>query len=650
MSSVERIETLLRRGNALVIPKDQQRLLETEVAWAPKLRNAPEDLLNVPDHVIKSVKQAYVQAKKLSRHGGPNSNGTKRPSSSDLPPPKRHTCSELPVPTTVEQDSSPIASPKSQVCDKSPSPRRDHATRSPALVPLPDRRESPRQSSRMPPPPVPALRQDVYAIPSDSSDEEDDLEVEVPLAGERQAARVNMAASHRLLAATPYQDVTADVLDTPPCAQPSHSIVPETLLKNAGPQPEVVRHEDRQHRHKMYTLNSSPIKPLTTAARSRRMATTKTFAGGADVSSSYSTSSSSVVPGTLASSTMNSVLASVEQGDTIMGVNEPQESDDSDSDDAAPSVHAQDVPVAASVPSLPDESPPAPQNMNPFGKFATTYPDYVGLYRGGLWSFIRALICLEYLKSERLIKESGYDEFIRAFSHGYLDYVSRAGPGQEPLPAVEWFNMLPGRQLYNDMVVRADNLNAIIRSFPHEVSRARRIVRGASEEAPLVRNLPSPQRGLRGLSSQRESRSFSSKAPEPQPDPEPGVISSGEATDVDPPETRPGRRRQQLEERPSGPASSEQSVRTSSRVQAAGSRPVPEPATPATATASSTQGRAPRSSGYFARLNARVSKSRQQALEEHNSRVQKHLRREGSSRRSSMSGSGQTESLDKSGS
>ena len=632
MSSVERIDRLLRRSNALVIPKDQQRLLETEGSWTPKLRNAPDDLINVPDHVIKTVEQAYIRARQMGRHDEPNSNGNKRPSSADLPPPKRNPTPEPPAPTNGDQGSSPVASPKSQICDKSPSPCRDSARHSPAGAQPPTRRESPRQAPRMPPPAVPVPRPDIYDIPPDSSDNEDDLDVNVPQAGEQQDARVNMAATHRLLQATPYQDATADVIDTPPCAQPSRSIVPETLLKEPGPQPETVRHEDRQHRHKMYTLNSSPIKPLATAATSRRMATTKAFLGTVDVSSSYSTSSGSVVPATLASSTLNSVLASVESGDAIMGTNELEEADDSDSDDAALPEHAPELPGAAAS-SQPEVSPPALQNTNPFGKFSSTYPDYVTQYRGSLWSFIRALICLEYLKSERLIKESGYDEFIRAFSHGYLEYVARAGPGQEPLPAIEWFNMLPGRQLYSAMVVNAGNLDAIIKSFPHEVSRARRIIRGASEEAPPARN----------LKNTREPRTLSSKASEPRP--EPSLIPSSEAMDVDLPDPVLGRRPGQLEE-PPAPDSSEPPLRVASRSQAAGSEPAAEPATPGTAPSS--RERAPRSSGYFARLNAKVSKSRQRTSEERKARVQKHLRKEGSSRRSSISSRGRTKSLDKS--
>ena len=125
MSSVERIDRLLRRSNALVIPKAQQRLLETEGSWTPKLRNAPDDLINVPDHVIKTVEQAYIRARQMGRHDEPNSNGNKRPSSADLPPPKRNPTPEPPAPTNGDQGSSPVASPKSQICDKSPSPCRD---------------------------------------------------------------------------------------------------------------------------------------------------------------------------------------------------------------------------------------------------------------------------------------------------------------------------------------------------------------------------------------------------------------------------------------------------------------------------------------------------------------------------------------------
>ncbi|KAJ6442718.1 Restriction of telomere capping protein 5 [Purpureocillium lavendulum] len=640
MTSAGRMESLLRRGNVTLVPRDQQRLLESENAWAAKLKNPSDGLVNVPEHVIQSVEQAYIRAKHLGGLGEANSNGNEPASSPDTPPPRTHSIPEPSSTAVPQQDSSPVESLKSQVCQ---SPSRDAPRHSPPRASSPAGGGSPKQPARMAPPPLPVPRLEAFPAASDSSEEEDDLDVEVPFAGEQQDVRVNMAATHRLLTATPYQASPTEVTDTPPCAQPSHSIVPETILKEPGPQPPNGRHEARQHRHKLYMLTSSPIKPPTTAANSRRMATTKTFLGTADVSSSYSTSSGSVVPATLAASSMNSVIASVETGDAATGADGAEEAHDSDddSDDAAGSPSQGILQMSGDAPASAraDVSPPALQTSSPFAKFISTYPDYATHYRGSLWNFIRALICLEYLKSERLVKESGYDEFIRAFSHGYLEYVAKAGPGQEPLPAVEWFNMLPGRQIYTAMVVRAENLDAIIKAFPHEVARARRIIRGASEEPP-----PPPKRDSERF--REEPKRLPSKTPE-LPLPEAQMISREDDTmDLDTPESRPARRRQPPQGSPAAPAPSEPPAPIASQASAVDSKTGAVPATPTTV--SPTRVRAPRSSGYFARLEARVSKSRQRSFEEHKARVQKHVRRQGSSRRSSMSSGGRAKSTDKS--
>ncbi|KAG6068693.1 hypothetical protein E4U32_008014 [Claviceps aff. humidiphila group G2b] len=137
-------------------------------------------------------------------------------------------------------------------------------------------------------------------------------------------------------------------------------------------------------------------------------------------------------------------------------------------------------PSAENLPAVEPEPSPPPKDM--YSLFTSTYLSYTTTHAGTLKNFIKALLCLEYLQSERGLHEFLYDDFIRAFSSAYLQYVRNAGPGQEALPAVEWFNLRGGQPEFSRMIITKGGVNAALEEFPDEVALARQYIRGGGPQ------------------------------------------------------------------------------------------------------------------------------------------------------------------------
>ncbi|KAG5940813.1 hypothetical protein E4U59_002211 [Claviceps monticola] len=152
---------------------------------------------------------------------------------------------------------------------------------------------------------------------------------------------------------------------------------------------------------------------------------------------------------------------------------------------------------AKNLPAVEPEHSPPPKDM--YSLFTSTYLSYTTTHAGTLKNFIKALLCLEYLQSERGLHEFLYDDFIRAFSSAYLQYVRNAGPGQEALPAVEWFNLRGGQPEFSRMIITKGSVNAALEEFPEEVALARQYIHGGG---PQQETRPSrePKRSNKGES------------------------------------------------------------------------------------------------------------------------------------------------------
>lgn len=117
----------------------------------------------------------------------------------------------------------------------------------------------------------------------------------------------------------------------------------------------------------------------------------------------------------------------------------------------------------------------SPESSDLYTIFTASYPSYISR-NGTIANFVKACICLEYLGSERALREYLYDDYIRAFSEGYQAYVAGSREDQEILPAFEWFNMLEGEPEYKNMVVTSTGLKSFLSMFPEEVASARRYI------------------------------------------------------------------------------------------------------------------------------------------------------------------------------
>ncbi|PNY28009.1 Uncharacterized protein TCAP_02076 [Tolypocladium capitatum] len=543
----QNITELLGRRILAVIPKDQQKLLERPDSWAVDLKNAPHGLANVPGHVLETAIQAYKESR-MDNHSSRSNNpsgsegSTKINAEPSSPPPEAAS-----------------SSPPERAISWPSSPERAQPQRPPRKTPVepPVVRGTPKPASMAPPPlPRPQLQQAPAFDDDLQNSDEEDLEVELPQA--QLNVPVHMVAAGPATTATPAQTDSTQAGQTPPCAQPSQRVVPDTVIKQAGPLSTPAA-EVRKRRHKLIELTSSPIKAAIPMAASRRMPTTKVYFH--DMSSSHSVSSSSMVPEANHDSSLGSMAASIEhsadpvlaaqvvtteqetsqtdvrmEGDAVETTHQSDDTCRSEAvvDQPAPEPRPQSAPAAVveelapgplvEQPALARSSEAPNQQLNPYEAFAVMYPDYVTVHGGSLWNFIKACVCVEFLQQERSLRECLYDDFIRAFSGGYLRYVAMAGPGQEPLPAIEWFNILAGAALYNRMVVTRRDLEYIFKCFPNEVERARQIIRGGTPDAAR---------------EERRAGKKATQAPKPtlrgrQP---PRSLGSDGAMDVDPPDT-----------------------------------------------------------------------------------------------------------------
>lgn len=475
---------LLARRSLAVIPRDQLRLLEQHDSWAVDFRDRPHGQAHIPGHVLETAKQAYrakMAATRLSQ---------------DLPgpSPSRSVVEHRDQVEDAQVPASPAASARSgTVLSWKQSP--DQTRSRQVFVHSSIVRETPK-SAPLPTHPSPPRQRALHKGGADGDDGEGDdndgdddaqssnderhLDVALPRAQATVAASVNRDAARLAPVATPSQVDKLQAPGTPPpCAQPTQSVeVPATTAgeaKSPSPKP---RAEGRR-RHKMIELNDSPLKPLPSATVNRRMAAARMFVDG--VISSNATSSSSETPATYQDPPgTRHVVTSIETSDHPVA--------------PRPSINricpggggaaAADGPsrLSLSSPFAPQVAQPASRATDPYRAFVAEYPDYVVCHGGSLWNFIRACVCLDYLRGARLLRECLFDDFIRAFSLGYLQYVARAGPGQEPLPAIEWFNLVGGAPLYNRAAVSGKTLDAILAAFPDEVRKARSIIRDDDDD------------------------------------------------------------------------------------------------------------------------------------------------------------------------
>ncbi|RDA88324.1 hypothetical protein CP532_5552 [Ophiocordyceps camponoti-leonardi (nom. inval.)] len=451
-----------------IIPSDQRKLLSRNDSWAVDF--GPSVHVHVPDHVLEIVEQAY-RAKKDAIVGHYAAYPTQPPTS---PPPEQGNSA---IQTNIV-GTDPVGSSQSS---RSPEPSLPLCSSWPATPKRPLHvdssivRETPKAAKLRHQPRAQQLSR--LGDVSGSSDV-DDWEVSVPRAKADADVPVNRVAARPSTEATPSLAVDTALS----CAQPSHAvtITSHAITNSDAP----AKKEGRRGRHRSIKFSSSPSNKTTTGPI--RMPATKVFADEPTSSSTSSGSVASTAP--LSSAAVHLFAETSIKSSRSAAAQRPADDRASQITPPPPTLtpdhnnHSTQLQLPASR----GESERTRQSPTPCVAFLAAYPDYVTAHSGSLQNFVKACVCLSYLQVKRLLREFLFDEFVRFFSGEYLSYVARAGPGQEPLPAIEWFNLQSGAPLYTHMVLSGENLDGVFAAYPEETRMARSMIEDQRTPSPLT--------------------------------------------------------------------------------------------------------------------------------------------------------------------
>ena len=491
-SQMQRLTTLLGRRDLATIPKNQQALLDRPDSWPAESTSQSNGHLLVPGLVLQTVTEAHAKRKRA----GTREHQINERDEDDASSPNSSSEEELPLPRNIsEQHETPNrpsptgrlagSSPERQV-SWSPSPSQSRLHRqaqpessvvheTPIVVPA----SSPIKLPRAAPPPqvVPAM-----SFPSTENDD-DDMEMEVPQAHPQNSAAVNRQGGGMQPEST-YERSSWVSTNTPTCAQPQQCTVPssEAQAHSSPPPPApapapapAMAAQRPFKRHKPYHLEDLHPSSRSTLMTARHVVSDHGFA---EVGSSSSTPKPTepIIPTTISETGAEKPKTTLTQASVLSqvpGIGEVEQPNQEEEAASAPV-------ILASLPQLPEASakgevPSAHMNADPFLAFCGAYPEYLTQSKGSLWNFIRACVYLDYLRTSKDLRECLYDDFIRAFSGGFLDYVEQEH-ASESMSAVNWYNDLDGATLFNRFLVTKQNLPSILHFYPDEVAGLRKII------------------------------------------------------------------------------------------------------------------------------------------------------------------------------
>ncbi|KAI1496809.1 hypothetical protein F5X99DRAFT_421828 [Biscogniauxia marginata] len=459
----------------VIIAKDQRNLLDRNESWASLLRRRPHGYMNVPPEVLENLKEAYIrqlqptQSDKSPTSTDTSENGDCEDEAGDKQPPQ-----DLQS-RFGDQDEDGVNSDDDSDCSRqtywSPSPE-DHfrARREVEGVELEEpfatqiSEKSPPQPTAQPLP----KRSTFNDFPSSSLEQEDELELEVPTALDNSALASDKSA----------QQISA----TPPSAQ----VVPCTFeLPKPSPKPKT-RANPRQP---IYKPPPPLYRPPKTASISMNLGTgpdpakigpTKPPFAEAQSSVSTSNTSSSIIPSTNQNVVNHNHLPAWMNQSVPSPTLGPQTSPATV--EGTGSLYVQPhSPQPRSVPPLPPTLQPAPPPRvhqvipleAPFIRYTIAYPGYTG----SIGDFITS--CMYIQLQQRRLRTCLYDDFIRAWSEGYLPYVRNCDDSEPPVKAmnaIEWYNSIDDDPLFTSRVVTRQNLEATLNFYPDELQTARSLL------------------------------------------------------------------------------------------------------------------------------------------------------------------------------
>lgn len=495
------------RRSLLKIPSDQKDLLFREQTWAHALGQRPNGFVNVPPHVLEQVKALHVRRKQEATKAKTEEPISDAENDADVPEPSGSQSSASPLVKGDENGDKGmgdrhLSEPASRISSRNTSPVshgiNDKEPSQPFITQLSDK--SPIRPTFVPSSPE---HSKIPEFPSSPADD-DELEIEVPAALAYNPAPINRSAlpmfatppSAQVVPCTFEQSMEGAVATSSTEAHPGNKNKAKKHIYK--PVPELYRGPQRDTPTSHLTTNAGPPEATSTFEKSPKEKS----------SSAADTESSSIIPSTLehrgSERTKPVVARDVRPAPTLAHTNN------------ATTINPH-IPAALSVKSLAPTSISSPGMIRhpqpptyaaqtavrtatgpktweaPFVQYTVTYPGY----NGTIQDFVTACIYIQ-LQSRR-IRTSLYDDFIRAWSDGYLPYVNECDesrPPRKPLRAIDWYNDIDDDPLFTSRVVTRHNLKPLLNCYPDEVEMARSSLGLSPRQGPRTSAVPHNYAGL----------------------------------------------------------------------------------------------------------------------------------------------------------
>ncbi|KUI60507.1 hypothetical protein VP1G_07695 [Cytospora mali] len=445
------------------IPQDQKKLLDGDGAWSENLSHGPHRMVNVPPQVIEDVKSFHSRKNAhVTQQLLPVQPASPKIAGIPLTPSRREELVASPVPDDNDEEDdegTPMTwSQSDHYAEQTPHTR---TLISPQKF-QPKRRE------------LPAAVDDA---PSSSAAQSEGLEMQAPEAlSQESGAPVNRTAVPAVIIDSTRSGVT------PPSAQVQ--VIPSTF-NGSGQSDERQLPTKKQRKVEEITFpDEAPVlreqsKRLKASPRSLPMTV------GSDQESSAATISTPSLSTQAVSEQYRQ--SSLPKAVSALGTHQESSSNLTATWEGrrAAGASQQENLIQAPQPSKVSQRNSTSNNVGrslssiqntlyartPYEKFRTAYPDY----QESIGIFVSALLNVERLKRDWALPEFLYDDFVRAFSTNYLQYISMSviTNSDKVLTAVQWYNDRVKHPQYRKTVITKDNIHGMVKAHATEARKVR---------------------------------------------------------------------------------------------------------------------------------------------------------------------------------
>ncbi|OTA64289.1 hypothetical protein K449DRAFT_381249 [Hypoxylon sp. EC38] len=467
-------ETQIQR-RLVKIPSDQRTLLDRQDSWAQFLNGRSKRFLNVPPDVLDNLKEWHSRQLQTTRSDEPSSSSdtqadqAKQKGNNDQDAIQSEADADSDADDQKSNDSWPTSPPEHM---NPPQRAISEDAQEQFITQLPP-------ISSPQPTVSPVKKLPLAPFPPSSQDQEEPLEIEVPIAINDSVPPVNKSAVP-IFATPPSAQVVPCTFD----ASDQSSTRPETKPKQqAYKAPPQFYHPAKDKSTSTY-LNVDVVKsgnadvPLT------------------DIESSLSTvnTSSSIIPSTVPGEASIKARPAWRVNLPVSPSQAPQISHQGPDIQNLPEIQQRSPEYKPRSPRLMSSPPALPTThvmpsttshqhsafQTPFIRYSVTYPTY----DGSVSDFVSA--CAYIQLQQRKIRTSLYDDFIRAWHEGYLPYVKDCDNSDPPtmaLNAIEWYNNIDEDPLFTSRVITKQNLQSTLEHYPDEHHSALSLL-GLSQKLP----------------------------------------------------------------------------------------------------------------------------------------------------------------------